>query len=443
MEKTREKKKLKNLNSQRAITLIALVVTIVVLLILAGVSLNLVLGENGIINKAKDAKESSEIAEEKDAIGIAYSGAYATNLGDKVTKDDLNEQFTINKTKATARGSIIVEFESGRIYKISANGTILGPYENGEVSEEPTLVDFFLQAEADKCTNEDGTCENPEHLHIGDYVNLENPTSASYTVEDSKVGMDRTDEMPITNQTYTISASEIESENKNQLNWRVLGIDKETGGLKLVSGTALKSDTLWAGKELPYLFMYGAKGYIEGYEELNNICDALYGNYNTNLIEKARSINQDDINELTKRTTEGAIKEVNAAYYEGGKQYKDVYEYDGQYTPETWLAKTEEKDTAGKITGTVEGYYYKVNLQTEDNAPYANLEVPYVKLENSRIYNLLFDNTNMDVLKGMLERHYLLASHGTIVMEEEVNFCLNWTTTINNQAMTGSTRYNI
>ncbi len=59
MKKTRENKKnnesLKSINSQRAITLIALVVTIVVLLILAGVSLSLVLGENGIINKAKEA----------------------------------------------------------------------------------------------------------------------------------------------------------------------------------------------------------------------------------------------------------------------------------------------------------------------------------------------------------------------------------------------------
>ncbi len=61
MKKTRENKnkntRLKDLNSQKAITLIALVVTIVVLLILAGVSLNLVLGENGLINKAKEGRD--------------------------------------------------------------------------------------------------------------------------------------------------------------------------------------------------------------------------------------------------------------------------------------------------------------------------------------------------------------------------------------------------
>ena len=48
---------------QSGITLIALVVTIVVLLILAGVSINLVLGENGLITQAKEAREQTKSAE--------------------------------------------------------------------------------------------------------------------------------------------------------------------------------------------------------------------------------------------------------------------------------------------------------------------------------------------------------------------------------------------
>ena len=48
---------------QSGITLVALVVTIVVLLILAGVSINLVLGENGLITQAKDAREQTKSAE--------------------------------------------------------------------------------------------------------------------------------------------------------------------------------------------------------------------------------------------------------------------------------------------------------------------------------------------------------------------------------------------
>ena len=53
---------LKQRKSDEGITLIALVVTIVVLLILAGVSINLVIGNNGIINKAVEAKEQTEQA---------------------------------------------------------------------------------------------------------------------------------------------------------------------------------------------------------------------------------------------------------------------------------------------------------------------------------------------------------------------------------------------
>ena len=53
--------KRKNLN--KGITLIALVVTIVVLLILAAITLNLVLGNNGIISKARDARDKTKQAQ--------------------------------------------------------------------------------------------------------------------------------------------------------------------------------------------------------------------------------------------------------------------------------------------------------------------------------------------------------------------------------------------
>ena len=45
---------------QKGITLIALVVTIVILLILAGISLNIVLGNNGIITKAQEARTEND-----------------------------------------------------------------------------------------------------------------------------------------------------------------------------------------------------------------------------------------------------------------------------------------------------------------------------------------------------------------------------------------------
>ena len=58
------------LKNKKGITLVALVVTIVVLLILAGVSINLVLGNNGIIAKAKEAETKSAEASQNDLKGI-------------------------------------------------------------------------------------------------------------------------------------------------------------------------------------------------------------------------------------------------------------------------------------------------------------------------------------------------------------------------------------
>ena len=57
---------MKGIKETKGITLIALVVTIVVLLILAGVSINLIIGNNGIINKAADAKKQTDQAAEND-----------------------------------------------------------------------------------------------------------------------------------------------------------------------------------------------------------------------------------------------------------------------------------------------------------------------------------------------------------------------------------------
>ena len=69
------------LKSKKGITLVALVVTTVVLLILAGASINLVLGDNGIIDKAKEAQRKSAEATQNDLIGM---NELAQQLGEKI-----------------------------------------------------------------------------------------------------------------------------------------------------------------------------------------------------------------------------------------------------------------------------------------------------------------------------------------------------------------------
>ena len=62
--------KKKEINSINGITLIALVITIIVLLILAGISISMLSGDNGILQKATDAKQTSERAEAKELAKI-------------------------------------------------------------------------------------------------------------------------------------------------------------------------------------------------------------------------------------------------------------------------------------------------------------------------------------------------------------------------------------
>ena len=62
--------KIKKQENEKGITLIALVVTIIVLIILAGISINLVLGDNGIITKAREAKNKYLKSANEEQVGL-------------------------------------------------------------------------------------------------------------------------------------------------------------------------------------------------------------------------------------------------------------------------------------------------------------------------------------------------------------------------------------
>ena len=70
---------------EKGITLVALVVTIVVLLILAGVSISLVVGQNGMITKANESKKAQEKAQKKPNM-IKKAGFYAIKQYFSATK---------------------------------------------------------------------------------------------------------------------------------------------------------------------------------------------------------------------------------------------------------------------------------------------------------------------------------------------------------------------
>ena len=73
------------------ITLISLVITIIILLILAGVTLSLTLGDNGIITQAQKAKEAQEIAAIKEDFQLAILDKELEKGGEGLTKEELEE----------------------------------------------------------------------------------------------------------------------------------------------------------------------------------------------------------------------------------------------------------------------------------------------------------------------------------------------------------------
>ena len=136
----------------RGITLIALVVTIVVLLILAGVSISMLTGENGIIKQASEAKEKTEIAEEKEIVELAAVGAASKNNYGEITEENLeielnemigqrNEDYTLVKD---GENFIVTYTDSKRSYQIDANGRVTEieikePEDKPEVSQDPAF----------------------------------------------------------------------------------------------------------------------------------------------------------------------------------------------------------------------------------------------------------------------------------------------------------------
>ena len=99
--------KLKKLSqNNKAITLIALVVTIIVLLILAGISIIMLTGQNGILNRAKEAKEATRGGDVQDIVRmeIAHNTAADYTGGTKKSKEQvINELY--QSGKITPNGS--------------------------------------------------------------------------------------------------------------------------------------------------------------------------------------------------------------------------------------------------------------------------------------------------------------------------------------------------
>lgn len=239
--------------SEKGITLIALVVTIVVLLILAGISINLVLGDNGIITKAKQAASATEEASAKNDMELFLTG-------------------------------LRMDKELGASFR-------LADYLSSNIGNEG--IEDFLN-------NGDGTAQvaykgNKYSVNLEDYT-------FEYLGKTDGIGVNRHIKQVLNNNNEDVpgiamvEAGELETED---LGWKVLSINKD-GTVNLIANNN-------TGFEVS---LSGINGYTNGAKALNEICSKLYGNLEINGVKvlSARSVNAEDFYNI-KYTSNGRVYE--------------------------------------------------------------------------------------------------------------------------------------
>ena len=129
------------LKQSKGITLVSLVVTIIVLIILAGISLALIFGENGIVGRAKEAKAVTSVATAQENLELVKGSVllekYSVNLDDYLEElDKVKEKYEVDDVK--------------RIDNDNAEIIIGGKYRFIAIDEKNGNVKIIYQGEVGK-----------------------------------------------------------------------------------------------------------------------------------------------------------------------------------------------------------------------------------------------------------------------------------------------------
>ena len=422
----------------KGITLVALVITIVVLLILAGVSINTVLGDDGIIKKAKEAAEATKRAsaeEEMNRLVLEYQLAsndetLESFLQEKVTEGRIDEvtdngdgtititkkvegkDYTITVKKpaastpsvkvgtirvvadSTGAGSSLGEASTSKgktLYimidsSISGGTTTVSPEVPYAVTENGTYK-FTVTGTVDGKTytkNVTATVNqykneiNLDEIQIGDYVNYTydiDSASSSYTLESKYSGYS-------SNQTIAQTTG---------LTWKVLNVDKENDTVDIISTNPTSST----------VYFYNILGYNNGPYLMNEICKAQYSNKTLGV--NARSINLLD---MEKHLTPTGITNRNA-YTSSGK-YGTTKTYTGNTKYPSLYAN--QKGAGPNVSSISQPDTTKGNDPYEESKPIATTEPTTDNTSGTgnpltvtqTYYNIAIDNTNYGTASSIL-----------------------------------------
>ena len=174
------------LNNKKGITLIALVVTVVVLIILAGVSINAVLGDNGIIKKANQAASVTKEAEVKEAINRTILEFYLTN--DYETLEDFlkakAEDGSIDSVTKNADGTLTVkkgEYSVTVENKTNSSGGSSSGGSTGGETQTPTITVTGTKVVASSDGTGSALGETSTYLGNTLYINFEHSVTGGTT----------------------------------------------------------------------------------------------------------------------------------------------------------------------------------------------------------------------------------------------------------------------
>ena len=181
------------LNNKKGITLIALVVTVVVLIILAGVSINAVLGDNGIIKKANQAASVTKEAEVKEAINRTILEFYLTN--DYETLEDFlkakAEDGSIDSVTKNADGTLTVKKGNYSVTVENKTNSSGGSSSGGSTGGETQTPEITI-GEAKVVANSDGTgsaITDANSVYLGNtlYITFSHSITGGTTVVDKTI----------------------------------------------------------------------------------------------------------------------------------------------------------------------------------------------------------------------------------------------------------------
>ncbi len=387
----------------KGITLIALVITIIVLLILAGLTIATLTGENGILGKATEASNKTEEKNAEEEVKIAVMGSIGTNgeLENDVLKDNLNKIENISGVPEEITDSsypLTVTVEGKYSYTINKNGSI-------------------------------GETVKREGIKVGDYVN--------YTYDQKTTGYSllATQSGYTSNQTVT---------QKSGIKWRILNIHAN-GTVDLIADIASTDQTI---------YFQGALGYNNGVYLLNDICKELYSSSALGIT--ARSINIEDIenqmNETGIAARDGYVYETTQ--YGNTKTNTGTYtQYPNLYAKEKGSGIDTTEVKASGIEVSDNGY---TNPTTETSSKASSLTVTQTYYYFSNIPANYFKdyNESSSTVRDMLFNTgtvYWIASRSVNCSVDNAHFGLRYVSNdklgsramFNSSAATGNSAYSL